>query len=78
MKPLTALTIALVLLFFSCASTQPIKPVDSPPKDCVIYSPHDGLPVVIEQGFFNDPDMFMTPEELRLEYEEWVKRQGGM
>ena len=76
MKPLTALTI--VLLFFSCASTQPIKPVDSPPKDCVIYSPHDGLPVVIEQGFFNDPDMFMTPEELRLEYEEWVKRQRGM
>ena len=74
MKPLMILSIVLILLY-GCATT---RPVDSPSKDCVIFSPHTSLPIIIKKGFFNKPENFLTPDEFKAEYQEWLKREMGL
>ena len=67
-----------ILLLASCV-TAPVKQ-DHPPHDCVIISPHSGLPIVIKQGFFNKEEMhkFMTPEEFKKEMEKYYQEKYGL
>jgi bifunctional DNase/RNase len=62
-------------LLVACAGT-PV--IDSPPEDCVILSPHSGMPIIIKQGFFNDMSRVWTLEEFQAEYEKFVKQYYGM
>lgn len=66
----TSSFLIICLLFVSCATI----PVDTPPHDCVILSPHDNMPIVIKKGFFNDMSKHWTLEEFQNDVKKYYEK----
>ena len=63
-----------ILALSGCITTS--KPTPSPPQNSVIMCPHIGFPLIIPEGFFDDPNNWMSEEGFaRLIEEEGEKQE---